>query len=548
MVRRLVALAVLAPAIAAGDAKRCLDAELTPTANLQIVAWLETASGTYVDTVFITQQTGTFGLGNRPGRYDFNSGPAWPYGRRINTFPVWAHRNGQAFPAVIYQNDPNEDPTYCATLPVGGASYTSCGENDLSHPSSQSSIENHYCQPLLPTNPAFDAMTCPSASFTDKGRFSTDPSMTTGYPPRIDLVPQIGANLPDSPSTAMFKALDPFDAVSQPTPIGGTLAHAPWGVPDDLPDGDYVLYVETALESDFNDTYNASTYPPPSDIAWGAYGVPTRGQPSIVYAVPITVSAGTTTSSTLTFAGYGDPTGADGVLRPPDATISTDTPASGASRLQLVSDGTTMYRLRVTVAPDDPSKLPSSPTELAATSVTASSATVAFAAPGIAGAAVTGYDIRVLADQPMTDDNFAGATPITTKVTPVAPGAMQSVDVAGLLPITDYWIGIRAFNSCNDEGPLAIVHVTTTDRESGTVDACFVATAAYGSIMANDVELLRHFRDTWLQTNVVGELGVEAYYTFGPALAGIVGESDLLRATARDLLAPIVRAIRALGR
>ena len=75
-----------------------------------------------------------------------------------------------------------------------------------------------------------------------------------------------------------------------------------------------------------------------------------------------------------------------------------------------------------------------------------------------------------------------------------------------------------------------------------------MATAAYGSILANDVELLRHFRDTWLETNVIGELGVEAYYTFGPAFAGVVGESNLLRTGARDLLAPIVRVIRGLGR
>ena len=37
----------------------------------------------YVDTLYVTQQIGTFGLGNRPGHFDFNSGPIWPYGRRI---------------------------------------------------------------------------------------------------------------------------------------------------------------------------------------------------------------------------------------------------------------------------------------------------------------------------------------------------------------------------------------------------------------------------------------------------------------------------------
>jgi hypothetical protein len=44
-----------------------------------------------------------------------------------------------------------------------------------------------------------------------------------------------------------------------------------------------------------------------------------------------------------------------------------------------------------------------------------------------------------------------------------------------------------------------------------------------------------------LKHSVLGELAVETYYTFGPTVAGVVGESDLLRATARQLLTPLVR-------
>jgi hypothetical protein len=93
----------------------------------------------------------------------------------------------------------------------------------------------------------------------------------------------------------------------------------------------------------------------------------------------------------------------------------------------------------------------------------------------------------------------------------------------------------------------AIAQFRTAEVVGGTVDACFVATAAYGTAMANDVELLRHFRDAMLQTTVLGELAVETYYTFGPAVAGGVGESELLRATARDALAPIVQRVRQLA-
>ena len=91
---------------------------------------------------------------------------------------------------------------------------------------------------------------------------------------------------------------------------------------------------------------------------------------------------------------------------------------------------------------------------------------------------------------------------------------------------------------------MLVTQIMTGEREVGTVDACFVATAAYGSVLANDVTVLRSFRDSVLSTSVMGELAVQAYYTFGPALAGVIGESELLRATARTALVPVVERLR----
>jgi hypothetical protein len=58
--------------------------------------------------------------------------------------------------------------------------------------------------------------------------------------------------------------------------------------------------------------------------------------------------------------------------------------------------------------------------------------------------------------------------------------------------------------------------------------------------------MLRRFRDLMLQSTVLGELAVEAYYTFGPAVAGVVGEYELLRATARAVIDPVVRTVKVL--
>jgi hypothetical protein len=251
-------------------------------------------------------------------------------------------------------------------------------------------------------------------------------------------------------------------------------------------------------------------------------------------------------ASSATDAGFGAPDGAVGTLRPPDATITSDTPGSGALRLQLISEGPEMYRVRVRVRPNLDGALPGTPALLAPGAVTTTRVTMWFIAPGIGDTRVAGYDVRILANTPITADNFAEATPITTAVAPDEPGSLQRFDVIGLLPETEYWIGVRAYDGCRNPGPLAVAQVVTADREAGHVDACFVATAAYGSVMANDVELLRHARDSLLARSVLGELAIETYYTFGPAVAGVVGESDVLRRSARGALAPLIAWVRGL--
>src|SRR5687767_7410274 len=83
---------------------RAFEVEFTPLGNPQIAVWLETADGTFVDTVMVTRLIGTFGLGNRPGRYDFGGGHLWPYGRREHALPVWAHRRGVTYDRIVMQD------------------------------------------------------------------------------------------------------------------------------------------------------------------------------------------------------------------------------------------------------------------------------------------------------------------------------------------------------------------------------------------------------------------------------------------------------------
>jgi hypothetical protein len=501
--------------------------DFTPADNLQIVAWLEDTAGAYVDTLYITQKTGRYGMGNRPGRHDFNTGSpggdTFPYGRRDQTFPVWAHRHGKTFPLVVFQN---------------------ADDDNLSHPFAQSSPETPppYCRPIQPSEMEFDSGTCASATFSDKGTFSAGVSR---YPPRSDLQ----RRPEDSDSVDLFRANNPFDAVSRATPAGGIATTATWAAPQAVDYGSYILFVETSKTYDFNATYNATTFPPPTMIPWSEYGKPWRGQPSIVYRVPFTIAMTDTSATTDTYVGYGDPQGESGTLSPPDATITTDTPGSGAARMQLVSDGAAMYRVRVHTKAELDAMAPATIAAPAIADVTSTTAALTFTASGDDGTTgkAGGYDIRIRAGSPITETNFADSTPIPITVTPTDPGSEQRVELTGLLPETEYWIGIVPYDNCFNRGPLTVVPLVTADREVAAVDWCFVATAAYGSLMANDVTLLRHTRDSLLRTTVLGELAVETYYTFGPAAAAVIGESDLLRASARAILAPIVAMVRRLS-
>ena len=540
----------------------------------QMVMWLERADGLYIDTFYITAETGRFGLGNRPGRFDFNSGPMWPYGRRITTFPVWAHRKPQRYPEVVFQDMEGFDPCCFRDCMNGGSTsaetctmnctfgnscdgltgidYMFCGENQLSHRACSSSNELHYCRPFninwdpdLEAWMEADAMTCATTVFTDKGKLST--LRESLYPPRLDV---IKTNV-DSPSVDLFKQLGNFDSVSRATPEAGTPQTVSWALPFNTPGGNYVMWAEVSQAFDHNEVYNPQSQPPPPGngeraISWTEYGLPYRGQPSVVYAVPFTIATHVTKATTDQYVGYGAPDGTDGNLRAPDVTITTDTPGSGASRLQLVSDGGDLYRIRVVARPEFDYASPGEIVANEVVSVTPNTATLRFVAPGDDGHVgnITSYDVRYMANRPLTQANFEEATRATAILPPGKPGDLQTLELFGLLPETEYWVGIRALDDCYNTGPVSIVKVKTADRPVGSVDACFIATAAYGSAMANDVELLRDFRDATLRSTVLGELAIETYYTFGPPVAGVIGQSDVLRQTARGMVQPIVGWVR----
>lgn len=86
--------------------------------------------------------------------------------------------------------------------------------------------------------------------------------------------------------------------------------------------------------------------------------------------------------------------------------------------------------------------------------------------------------------------------------------------------------------------------LSATTNSAGPVivlkEGCFIATAAYGTPLAREVQLLRSFRDRYLVTCAPGRAFVAWYYSHGPAWAHSIAEHPWLKAPVRAALLPAI--------
>jgi len=81
-------------------------------------------------------------------------------------------------------------------------------------------------------------------------------------------------------------------------------------------------------------------------------------------------------------------------------------------------------------------------------------------------------------------------------------------------------------------------------RQQVVSSACFIATAAYGTPMTKEIEVLRSWRDQALITNKSGRTFVKIYYKISPQIANHIRDSETRRRVVRILLAPIVKHLK----
>jgi hypothetical protein len=529
----------------------------------QIAVWLETSNHTLVDTLMVTSLTATRGIGNRPGVWNFRSGPKFPYGKRWMALPLWAFARGRLFDAAVMQDD---------------------RETWMGFHEAHSSKETYFCRPVTPEELTFavDVVTCPSQNFNSaKGKLV--PTAKSYYPPRNDLTTFTNSDCDNVSGTlstchvsaASYGALNDLDAIAAATPPYGQPYMRTYHIPPNLPAGDYAIVVEVNKEFDTNDSHS---HPAFVDENLANYGIDGNfGQPSVLYRVPIQLGGSTPSeAATSEIVGYSKWTAEaplDGTIIPRDSTISSAVPGSGEMRLRAFDGAGGNGRVHVAIQrcspspmcgdggcpdgsadapPDSTSQesctpLPSPPSAVAAVSIDrtdATSAAITFHNASAQGNPVESYEIHYRVGE-LTATDFQSADP-GPFVTPGAPNAPVSFKLDNLKPALTYVVGIRSVDHCGQRSELTFVSFDTTAQKFTQLSGCFVATAAYGSVLEPEVAALRRARDRLRAGSPLFAAAADLYYRSGPAAAAVVEDSQVARSLARRVIGPFAGLAEAL--
>jgi hypothetical protein len=547
----------------------------------QIAVWIESATGSrFIDTILVTNLTAVFGIGNRVGYWALPSGPKFPYGKRVMALPVWAHRRGKLYENLVNQAGVNQE------FSIGGLEPFS-------------SPEPYFCRPLEAAE-VVDAISCPTPMFDSaKGRFFDPlkdlalehrdergnpfpyvPPAKSHYPPRNELRSFTVNDCDDlseregCPIAARrFADINDLDAVAASTPPYGRPYTRTWFVPEQVPDGDYLLFLEVNKEYDTNSSH---AYAARADHLLEGFGILTNfGQPSVVFRVPFRLDRTRTTQAAVTsINGYGDWDGASGTLHAPDRTIS-DSYGSGTGRLMVISQPALvgsrplLGRVHVLAGPLGPdaggamepidagSGAEPGPSRDAAAeagravacpqplsvqipaidvpTVAAERAELVLLEPsGPDWEMVSEYEGRYWNEIEMSEDAFQQGTPLAV-IPRTGPGRRISVAIPNLKERSRYTVGVRAVGNCLAT-PVSFASFETPPREFKQLSGCFIATAAWGAWSPQSLQRLRRARD-WLRTRSLAvALLDEIYAQSSPPTAAALAISPPARAAVRSAL------------
>ena len=245
-------------------------------------------------------------------------------------------------------------------------------------------------------------------------------------------------------------------------------------------------------------------------VASSPSGVDCGGSCSASFTSGTSIALSATPASGSTFTGWsGACTGTGG------CTLVVDAGKSVTATFTLGTS--TTYPLTLTMSGTGSGIVTSSPTGIACNS-TCSGAFSAGTPVTLTAAATTG-------------STFTGWSGACTGTGPCTVAMSQARS------LTATFTGSTSTQAATPTAPPAS---SPAASDGGGGGGCFIATAAFGSPLAPQVQLLREVRDRYLLPWAPGRMVVRAYYATSPPIAEFMRQSGALRAIARLSLMPIV--------
>jgi hypothetical protein len=141
---------------------------------------------------------------------------------------------------------------------------------------------------------------------------------------------------------------------------------------------------------------------------------------------------------------------------------------------------------------------------------------------------------------------YVDGTVVEHKPVPVAlaPGERYTDTFDAVISCTD---GSDIIKVCadNDNDVDELNETNNCLENEWKCHGCFIATAAYGTSLHEDIDVLRTFRDEYLMTNQIGRAFTDIYYSTSPPIADLIRDNEGLRTIVRKgLVEPLVYLLR----
>lgn len=128
-----------------------------------------------------------------------------------------------------------------------------------------------------------------------------------------------------------------------------------------------------------------------------------------------------------------------------------------------------------------------------------------------------------------------------SKATRIPKGGIYILDIAA---DGNWTIDIEGEEYTEKEAQAENEKTSNNTTSSSETEGCFIATAAYGTELAPEIDILRDFRDQFLLENHMGSKFVNLYYDKSPQMADYIAERPVLKSLVKNAgVEPLVKIV-----